>query len=347
MSSKQRVDTGRRSFVKGIGATAGIAAAGTYLGFAPSAYADTFEVNMQLGWIASNGQLGEVAADHLGYYKDEGLSLNITPGGPNVDGVASVASGRAQVGQLSSSPSLMLARSAGIPIKCVAAGYQQHPFTYFSLKKNPIKTPQDMVGKTIGTQGTARILLRAMLAKNGISYDDVNVVVMGGDMGPLMNGQVDAVSGWQSNINALKILGDQRVDMRLWDSGIQLYANPFYVTDETLQKHSDKVEAFIRATAKGWGWVYANRQEAVELLVKRYPNLDLESEKQAIDIIIKYVFNDETKAAGWGIMKPENWETQIETYASLDQFKGDVPKLSDVMTLDILEATKADRPKIG
>ncbi|MFT6556342.1 ABC transporter substrate-binding protein [Sneathiella sp.] len=347
MAIKQHLNTDRRRFVKGIGATVGMAAAGTYLGFAKSAQADTFNVNMQLGWIASNGQLGEVAADHLGYYEKEGLSLTITPGGPNVDGVASVASGRAQVGQLSSSPSLMLARSAGIPIKCVAAGYQQHPFTYFSLKKNPIKTPQDMVGKTIGTQGTARILLRAMLAKHDIAYDDVNVVVMGGDMGPLMNGQVDAVSGWQSNINALNILGDQRVDMRLWDSGIQLYANPFYVTDETLQQHSDKVEAFVRATAKGWGWVHANPQKAVELLVKRYPNLNLESERKAVDVILKYVFNEETKTGGWGTMKAINWEQQIETYAKLDQFKGDVPTLGDVMTLDILDATKADRPKVG
>lgn len=347
MNNNKITDQGRRIFVKSAGALTGLAAASTFLGFAKSVQADDFDVNMQLGWIASNGQLGEVAADHLGYYKDEGLSLRIIPGGPNVDGVASVASGAALVGQVSSSPSLMLARTAGIPIKCVAAGYQQHPFTYFSLKKNPINSPQDMVGKTIGTQGTARILLRAMLAKHGISYDDVNVVVMGGDMGPLMTGQVDAVSGWQSNINALKILGDQRVDMRLWDTGIQLYANPYYVTDDTLQNHGDKVEGFIRASAKGWGWVYNNRIEAVDLLVKRYPNLQVESERQAIDLILNYVFNDETKTGGWGTMKEQNWEAQIKTYANLGQFKGTAPALGEIMTLDILNATKADRPKLG
>ena len=59
-----------------------------------------------------------------------------------MDGVASVAAGRAQSGQLSSSPSLMLARSAGIPVKAFAAGYQKHPFTYFSLESNPIRTPR-------------------------------------------------------------------------------------------------------------------------------------------------------------------------------------------------------------
>ncbi len=337
----------RRQIIQGLGLVTGAALTGSMLGIARVAHAEDFEVSMQLGWLISNGQLGEVAADKLGYYKDAGLSLKIVAGGPNVDGVASVASGRSNVGQLSSSPSLMLARSAGIPIKCIAAGYQQHPFTYFSLKKDPINEPKDMVGKTIATQGTARILLRALLAKHGISEDDVKVTVMGGDMGPLMTGQVQAVTGWQSNVNALKILGDQRVDMRLWDAGIQLYANPYYVTDETLEQHSDKLAAFVSATARGWAWVRENPEAAVDALVERYPNLDRESELTAVGIILGYVFNEETKAGGWGTMKRDNWEAQIKTYADLGQFKNEVPSVDDVMTTAILEATAADRPKVG
>ena len=337
---------GRRSFLKSAGA-AGLAVGGTMIGITKSAHASEFEINMQLGWLASNGQLGEVAADALGYYKAEGLTLKISPGGPSVDGVASVASGSANIGQVSSSPSLMMARAAGIPIKCFASGYQQHPFTYFSLKTNPINTPEDMIGKTIGTQGTAKILLRALLAKHQIKESDVDIVVMGGDMAPLMTGQVDAVSGWQSNINALKILGDQRNDMRLWDAGIQLYANPYYASDDNLKNHPDKFEGFIRATAKGWGWVHANPMEAAELLVKRYPNLNIEAEREAVPLILSYVFNSETKAGGWGTMRRENWESQIKTYSDLGQFKKGAPKLDDVMTTSILDATVNDRPKIG
>ncbi len=336
----------RRHFLKGVGA-AGLAVGGTMIGITKSAHASDFQIEMQLGWLASNGQLGEVAADALGYYKAEGLSLNITPGGPNVDGVASVASGRANVGQVSSSPSMMLARAAGIPIKCFASGYQQHPFTYFSLKKNPINTPEDMIGKKIGTQGTAKILLRALLAKHQVKESDVEIVVMGSDMAPLMTGQVDAVTGWQSNINALKILGDQRNDMRLWDAGIQLYANPYYTTDENLKNHADKFEGFVRATAKGWGWVHANPMKAAELLVKRYPALNIEAEKEAVPLILSYVFNSETRTGGWGTMRRENWGAQIKTYSDLGQFKKGAPKLDDVMTTAILDATASDRPMIG
>ncbi|SDR00767.1 ABC transporter substrate-binding protein [Pseudovibrio sp. Tun.PSC04-5.I4] len=333
----------RRVLLKGIGA----AATGTLLGVGGANARGLFEVNMQLGWLASNGILGEVAADKLGYYEDAGLSLKIIAGGPNIDGVATVASGRANLGSISSSPSLMLARAAGIPIKCIAAGYQQHPFTYFSLKDNPVNSPADLIGKTVGTQGTARILLRALLAKNGISEDDVNVTVMGGDMAALMTGQVDVVTGWNTNINALSVLGDQRNDMTLWDAGIQLYANPFYVTDQTLSENRKQVEDMIRVSAKGWGWVHDNPEQAVEFLVERYPNLNLESEKKAVSLIRAFSFNENTAQNGWGTMTRENWEAQINIYDQLGQFEGNAPKLDDLVDFSVLEATAADRPKFG
>ncbi|MGH1484068.1 MAG: ABC transporter substrate-binding protein, partial [Geminicoccales bacterium] len=185
------------------GAALGTLAAAPSLITVTAAAADSATVNMQLGWLASNGILGEVVAKNQGFYEEEGIVLDVTPGGPGVDGVASVAAGRSSVGQLSSSPSLMLARSAGIPVKAFAAGYQQHPFTYFSLTGDPIREPKDMVGKTIATQPTAVILLRALLAKNGIDEGDVEIVNMGSDMNQLMTGQAAAVTGWLTNTNAL------------------------------------------------------------------------------------------------------------------------------------------------
>jgi NitT/TauT family transport system substrate-binding protein len=347
MNTNNNGGASRRNVLKSMGAVSSLAATGSLLSFGKVTAAGTYEVNMQLGWLASNGILGEVAADKLGFYADEGLSLKIIAGGPNIDGVASVASGRANLGSISSSPSLMLARAAGIPIKCIAAGFQQHPFTYFSLTGNPVVEPRDLIGKKVATQGTARILLRALLAKNGISEDDVEVTVMGGDMAALMNGLVDVVTGWNTNINALAVLGDQRQDMTLWDAGIQLYANPFYVTDKTLAAHRDKVEAMIRVSARGWGWVHDNPQEAVEILVERYPNMDIESELKAVDLINAFSFNANTAEGGWGTMSPENWQAQIDIYDQLGQFEDGAPKLEDLVDFSILEATSADRPKYG
>ncbi|MCR8724989.1 ABC transporter substrate-binding protein [Frigidibacter sp. ROC022] len=333
----------RRAFLTATGAALG----GTMIGIRPGRAQDLYEVRMQLGWLASNGILGEIAADKMGFYADEGLSLEIVPGGPNIDGVASVASGQANLGSISSSPSLMLARSAGLPIKCIAVGYQQHPFTYFSLKKNPVRTPQDFIGKKVGTNGTARILLQALLAANNIPEDQVEVQVIGADMSPLMTGQVDVVTGWKTNTSALAVLGDQRVDLSLWDAGVQLYANPYYVNDSTLADHPDKVEAMLRASARGWGYVHDNPEKAVEYLLERYPNMDRDNEMATVDLVNAYSFDEHTRENGWGTMTKENWQRQIDTYAALGQFQSDPPNVDDIMTLSVLEATADVRPHYG
>ena len=309
--------------------------------------AGTAKVNMQLGWLASNGIMGEVVAKRMGYYKELGIDLNVTPGGPGVDGVASVAAGRAQSGQLSSSPSLMLARSAGIPVKAFAAGYQKHPFTYFSLKKNPIRTPKDMIGKTIATQPTAVILLRALLAKNGIAEDQVKVVKMGSDMAQLMTGRVAAVTGWMTNTNALKILGKDRVDMMLWDAGIRLYANVYYTTDDMLAKHADVLTRFLTGSARGWGYARKNPEKAVDHLVAEYKNLNRASEMAAVGGVLGFSFDQVTAKEGWAAMNKANWQAQIDSYDSLKQFKGKTPTVDDVMTDKILAATEKLRKQIG
>ena len=340
--------TRRRLLQYGAALGGATAAAGTASFLTVEARADGMaKVNMQLGWLASNGILGEVAAKRMGFYAEEGIELEVTPGGPGVDGVASVAAGRAGVGQLSSSPSLMLARSAGIPIKAFAAGYQKHPFTYFSLDSDPIRTPADMIGKTIATQPTAVILLRALLARNGIAEDQVEVVKMGSDMNQLMTGQAAAVTGWLTNTNALKVLGEGRVDMMLWDAGIQLYANVYYTTDDMLAEHSDVLARFLTGSARGWGAVRANPEAGVDHLVSEYENLSRESELEAVGPVLGFAFNDVTAAEGWAAMNPDNWQAQIDSYAELGQFQGDTPSVADVMTTDILAATEAVRKEIG
>jgi NitT/TauT family transport system substrate-binding protein len=323
------------------------AAAGAVISVAPRSAHAAQAIEMQLGWIGGGNQLGEVAAIQLGYFAEEGLELKIVPGGPNNDGVAAVASGHSAVGQVSSSPSLMLAVSQDLPIRCFAVSAQKHPYAFFSLGKNPVKTPADLRGKKVGVQATGVVLLRALLAKNGMGLKDVQVVTIGADMMPIMTGQVDVVTGWLTNTTALKVLGPDRVTLRLWDSGVKLYANPYYSTPETIAKQGDVLAKFLRASAKGWGYAHANRDKAVEMLVKQYPNLVAADERAAADVMLDYCFDEHTKLAGYGAMEASVWQDQIDLYASLGQFTKRTPKVDEVMTLDILKATSAGRPRIG
>ena len=323
------------------------AMAGASLLLTDRASAETATINMQLGWLGGGNQLGEACAHHLGYFKDEGLDFHFQPGGPNNDGIAVVASGRYDVGEVSSSPSLMLAVSQDIPIRCFAVSAQKHPYTFFSLTKNPVRTAADFVGKKVGIQATGVILLRALLAKNKIDMKDVQVVTIGSDMMPLLTGQVDVVTGWLTNTTALKVLGADRVDLPLWDTGVHLYADPYYATTDTLTGRKDLLVRFLRAASRGWAFAYENRDKAIELLVKEFPNLNAADERAAADVMLSYCFNATTKLNGYATMDPQVWQDQIDTWSQLGQFTKRTPKVDEVMTLDILNATQDSRPKVG
>src|SRR6478736_6371130 len=312
----------RRGFLK----SAGAAAATSLISVDAHSQAKPV-VNMQLGWLLSGNQIGEVCAKQLGYYEQEGVEMRFQAGGPNIDGVAVVAAGRFEVGQVSSSPSLMLAASQDIPVVCFAAGAQEHPYAFFSVKKNPVREPKDIVGKKVGVQATGVILLRALLAKNKIPEKDVTIVTIGADMAPVMTGQVDVVTGWLTNTTALNVLGDQRVDMRLWDTGVKLYALPYYATATTLKTKADVLAKFLTASGKGWAYASANRDKAVEHLVKEFPNLVAADERDALEVMLRYSFTAKTAQEGWGTMDPAIWQDQINLYAELGQFSKRTPKL--------------------
>jgi NitT/TauT family transport system substrate-binding protein len=336
----------RRNLIKG-GAALIAGASFPLVAGSPSRAAGAQTVNMQLGWITGGNQIGEVVAKRLGYFEEEKINFAIQPGGPNIDGVAIVASGRYEIGQVSSSPSLMLAASHGIPVVCFAVGAQEHPYAYFSLPRAPIRTPQDMIGRKIGVQATGQILLAALLRKNGIPEDKVEKVIIGSDMTPLLTGQVDAITGWRTNTTALKVLGPDVITMRMWDHGVRLYALPYYTTMDFLKAQPETLAGFLRAAGRGWAYAKANPEKAVDLLVQEYPNLVKADELVAEPIMMEVAFTERTKTQGWGSFDPAVWQEQIDLHDELKQFSAGKPQLDQVITTKILEMTEKDRPKIG
>jgi hypothetical protein len=174
---------------------------------------------------------------------------------------------------------------AGPADPCFAVGAQRHPYSYFSLPRTRCASPPTWwaSGRHSADRGRAAA---ALLAKNKIAEKDVNIVPIGADMTPLLTGQVDVVTGWLTNTTALKVLGKDRVDMTLWDTGVKLYALPYYANTKTLQTQPHRSRPSCAPLARGWVRAGANRDQAVDLLVKEYPNLNREDERVALDTML-------------------------------------------------------------
>ena len=141
----------------------------------------------------------------------------------------------------------------------------------------------------------------------------------------------------------MKPFGADRVDLRLWDTGVRLYALPYYATTQVLQNQPETLVRFLRATARGWAYTNKNRDQAVDMLIKEYPNLNTADERVAVDSLMSFAYSAQTQAHGWGAMDRAVWQEQITQYADLGQFTKRVPKVDEVMTMDILNATREYR----
>ena len=338
----------RRSLLKaGGGVVAASALGGAIQLVLPTAAHAAAKVVIKYDWLLGNGQIGDIVAAQKGYFTEAGLDVEFSPGGPNSSTVPPVISGAAALGQFSETAQLFSARAGGVPVKILACGFRTGPYAFTSKPDKPLRNVDDLRKLRIGIQPTARFIIDAIAATNNIPIDELQIVSVGFDKGPLVNGEVDAIGGWITNTQALSVVGDDRIDLLVSDLGLPAYADVYFATDDAIENNADQLAAFIGAVAKGWGFVHANPQEAVQIMVDATDGLDLGWEQKTVDLILKLSFDANTAAGGWGVFDPANLEQQIALYDKIGQYPSGRPALEDVHTLKILEMTADQRPKLG
>lgn len=301
-------------------------------------------VKYQLSWTPDEGVIGEVVAAKKGFFAEEGLKLEIVPGGPNNDGVAPVAAGKADIGLASSSPSIMLAVSQGIPIQTFASTLQKHPYAYFSLPDTPLSSAADFKGKTVGVPATGKDLVKALLLVNHMSVDDLKTIKpVSFEVTPLLQHRVDIWGGWLTDIKQLALLPAGYHSLSLWDAGVKLYSGLYFANPRFLKDNASEAEAFVRAAAKGWMYTRDHPAEAAQIFVDAYPDAEgkatAKSTEESLKVLLSYMFTESADQNGWGAMDPAIWEQQISTWKQTGQFKAKPPTVDQVMTPAILDAT--------
>ncbi len=226
----------------------GLGAAG-----AGAATPDYGKLTFQLSWIKNVEFAGSYIADTKGYYKKQGFSsVELLSGGPTVQQDAVVQSGKA-FACISAPDITSSAINNGADLKIIGAQYQKNPFAVMSLKKSPIKTPDDMIGKKIGVQATNEAVWAAFLKANDIDPSKIDKVPVQFDPTPLAKGEVD---GWFSFFtnepNTLKLQGVPNTYFLLADYKYPLVSETYAVKSDTLKSDRDKVKAFLVAEIMGW-----------------------------------------------------------------------------------------------
>lgn len=236
----------RRRFLAG---TAGLLAAGT-LG-RPAAAAT--RIAMQASWINDAEFTGYVVAMEKGFYAAEGLALDYLSGGPDVIPEGSLASGKADLALTTPDSTIQAIVDQGAKFKIIAAQYQKNPIGVVSLAAKPIKTPKDLVGKTLAVPPINVVSVEAMLKLNGIDPKQVRIVPYQYDPTPLLKGEIDASIDFTTNVPyTIKLKGAEAVSFLLYDFGFTIFNDTVVVTEETLKTKRKELVGWLRASRKGW-----------------------------------------------------------------------------------------------
>lgn len=268
------------------------------------------KVTVVLDWTPNTNHTGLYTALENGYYKDQGLDVEIVQ--PPEGGAASlVASGKADFG-ISYQEEVTYAKTSDdpLPIKAIAAVIQHNSSGFASPKDKNIKTPKDFEGKIYGGWGSESetAAIKAVMEKTGADFNKVTIADIGqDDFFTATTNSVDFAwiyEGWDVVQAKLKNFDLNFIPLNQFDKRLDYYT-PVIISNETLLNDNPELaKKFMKATTEGYQFAIDNPEEAAKILVKHAPEIDEELAIESQKFLASKYKDD---APRWGEMKDEVW----------------------------------------
>ncbi|WP_138469075.1 ABC transporter substrate-binding protein [Poseidonocella sp. HB161398] len=293
-------------------------------------------VRLQLSWLHSVQFGGSYIALDQGYWAEEDLDVSLLPGGPNAPVEPPVVAGTALVG-ISAADYTAAAVGQGAPFKIIGVAMQKNPFAIASLPGNPVETPADLPGKRIGMALANMPVLEALCGINGIDVSEIEVVPTQYDAAPLVQGQVDCLLCWATDLPvAMEIRGVGNVVMLLADHGYAVHSQTYIATEDSLAARRKELVALMKGEIRGWTDYHADPGAAAALTMRMFPDAGLDPQVQALQAErqVPLMFSELTDANGFGWFTEETVAANVETLARLGKPVG--PELWDRSILEEL-----------
>lgn len=247
--------------------------------------AETQKLTLMLDWFVNPNHGPVVIAKQLGYFKDQGLEVDIQePADPSTPPKL-VAAGKVDLA-ISYQPSLTLAVAAGLPLIRSATLIATPLNTLMVLAKGDIKTLADLKGKKIGIAiaGNEEAIIGTMLKQAGVKYSDVKIIHVGWALSSsLASGKVDAIWGGLRNFetNQLALEGMEAKAFFPEENGVPTYDELVFVANaKTYNKAA--INGFNAAIEKATTYINNHPTDAWEAFIKYSPDtLNNELNKRA------------------------------------------------------------------
>lgn len=284
----------------------------------------------RLNWTLYGEHAPFFVARDKGFYKAEGLDVEIQEGSGSTTVSQLVANGSSPVAYVDAA-TMMRGVGAGMPIKAVGVTLQQSPmaFIYRADAARPTKVAEIKGSRIAITAGDASLaIFTAFMGKLGMKVEDVQMIVVANPAAKeqaVLNKQADALLGYFMDQGPRMQLqtGVKMGWTRLYDmAGVTTLSSAIIANNDWMKdaKNQDLLKRFLRASQRGWQYTYDNRAEAAEIFRKAAPVFTQEIALLEIDGTMSIIRTERTKgkAMAWSAM--EDWkdtQTLLETYAKL------------------------------
>ncbi len=285
-----------RSFL--IAATAVIGLTAPLIATAP-AFAQT-KLKMVLNWKYQGPQGMFFLADDRGYFKAEGIDVQLDQGNGSGGVPALVANGTYDIGfgDMNALIELAAKKPDEAPV-AVYVMFNQPPFTIAVKSDSALKAPKDLEGKTIGGPANdgALKLFPAFCKSAKIDCSKITITNMQPNLreNMLMQGQVDGAFGFVNTIRfsaKLAKIDDNAIRyIKYGDYGMDLYSNAIIVSKKLAKEKPEVVKGFLRALNKGMLDSIKDPEASVASVAKREPLINMKVERERYDATFKDEMN--------------------------------------------------------
>lgn len=276
-------------------------------------------VALQLSWLHSVQFAGSYIALQNGWWREAGLEVSLLQGGPNAPVELPVVAGTALVG-ISAADYAAAAVAQGAPFRIIGVAMQKNPFAIASLPGNPVETPADLPGKSIGMAIANTPVLQALCKLNDVDFDAIRIVPTQYSAQPLIAAEVDCLLCWETDLPvAMAIQGIEARTMLMADHGYALHSQTYIATEDSLAHRREALVALMAGEARGWEACRADSDAAAELTVALFPDagLDLPTQKLQARRQLPLMFSGLTETHGFGWWSDEAVEANIRTLSLL------------------------------
>ncbi|MHB8062229.1 MAG: ABC transporter substrate-binding protein [Ruminiclostridium sp.] len=252
------------------------------------------KVTLQLKWLPQSQFMGYYVAQSKGYYKDEGIDINILPGGSDIIPEQQVYNGVADIGVTWVS-SLMKYQSQGWGLAQVGQIFQKSAMLLVSKAATGINSAADLKGKKVGSWfGGNEYEIYALLEANGLNKDkDLKMVQQDYTMNQLIKGEIDASSAMTYNEYGLLLeAGLKDSDLKVInmnDAGVAMLEDCLFVNSEWISKNEDLYVRFLKASIKGWAEACADPEAAGKIVFEADKSVSLEHQTYMAKEVAKLV----------------------------------------------------------